>query len=674
MALTKATNRMIEGAKINVRDFGAVGDGVLGSVAFSAATHNGGQASNYPYQITTKVSGTNDTAAFISAVESLNDGESLYIPKGIYCLENSDLTDFLVTLTSKKNITIYGDGDGSKLFTYHDTTTASFGLIDFQGCENITIRDINVEIQAIGHSDYDVNGQLSWARAFMFSPIGGGNAYSLGAVTANQTSSNCHVRDCSFRINHPGGSYPGDPGASGLSGGTKMGGILFYGDYAPPAAIGDEPDTNLALVSNCSLTSCTFNETQARTIWGWMTTGLIIKDNVFKRAGGTRPSIRLLHLNDKVIVDGNVVHCENDWGDVYHDCGINLNHNRGQYLNTEACITNNVVYVQRGAGIIANGILNSLISNNIIKKADGYTNLTYSNIFSGILMNWNSDDSGKGKIDNVIVSNNVISRTVGGIQGSGFTNVMFTNNNISNLSSSNGLGKGIYISTVDNVVVSGNTISNPEVSGIYIANSGVWPYGGTVKVDNNLVIGATGRGIDWSQGSTNFESLIISNNVTKDNAVGYRAGAIAINNVSDGDTAVSSDNTNAVLETLLDGKVGYSTYSLGIERGSNANGEYVKYADGTLINTGSITAPAQTGLSAKGALYSSSWASTTFPIAFLNTDFSVDISNPDILGGNYVIPTTVSSTSASTLYMSVLTYQNSIPEVVFQYKAIGRWK
>jgi polygalacturonase len=28
MALTKATHRMIEGASVNVKDFGAVGDGV----------------------------------------------------------------------------------------------------------------------------------------------------------------------------------------------------------------------------------------------------------------------------------------------------------------------------------------------------------------------------------------------------------------------------------------------------------------------------------------------------------------------------------------------------------------------------------------------------------------------------------------------------------------------
>ena len=67
---------------------------------------------------------------------------------------------------------------------------------------------------------------------------------------------------------------------------------------------------------------------------------------------------------------------------------------------------------------------------------------------------------------------------------------------------------------------------------------------------------------------------------------------------------------NAVIPGLV-GTVGQSggvpTGAI-IERGSNANGEYVKYADGTMICSARIT------LTADGARYFATW---TFPAAFI---------------------------------------------------------
>lgn len=69
MALTKAHNRMIEGAVANVQDFGAVGDGV-----------------------------TNNQAAFEAAIAAAN---IIYIPEGLYLVDGS------LDISGKK---VYGDG------------------------------------------------------------------------------------------------------------------------------------------------------------------------------------------------------------------------------------------------------------------------------------------------------------------------------------------------------------------------------------------------------------------------------------------------------------------------------------------------------------------------------------------------------------------------------------
>ena len=55
MALTKAHSRMIDGSALNVRDYGAVGDG-----------------------------STNDTAAIQAALDALSSGQTLYFPDGTY--------------------------------------------------------------------------------------------------------------------------------------------------------------------------------------------------------------------------------------------------------------------------------------------------------------------------------------------------------------------------------------------------------------------------------------------------------------------------------------------------------------------------------------------------------------------------------------------------------------
>lgn len=90
MALTKATYSMIQGAPINVLDYGAVGNGVA-----------------------------NDYAAIVAALAALASagGGSLYFPAGTYLV--STTSDAGIAITSN-NISIFGEGDSSTLYVTRD--------------------------------------------------------------------------------------------------------------------------------------------------------------------------------------------------------------------------------------------------------------------------------------------------------------------------------------------------------------------------------------------------------------------------------------------------------------------------------------------------------------------------------------------------------------------------
>ena len=75
MSLTKATYSMIEGAPVNVLDYGAVGDGVA-----------------------------NDTAAF-AAARAAASGKKIYIPAGTYKINQA--------LTGATDFILEGDGTGA---------------------------------------------------------------------------------------------------------------------------------------------------------------------------------------------------------------------------------------------------------------------------------------------------------------------------------------------------------------------------------------------------------------------------------------------------------------------------------------------------------------------------------------------------------------------------------
>lgn len=104
-----------------------------------------------------------------------------------------------------------------------------------------------------------------------------------------------------------------------------------------------------------------------------------------------------------------------------------------------------------------------------------------------------------------------------------------------------------------------------------------------------------------------------------------------------------------------------------VERGSNANGEYVRFADGTQICTGQLTGPYAAGVN---SLIAVPW---TFPAAFSSSDYAISsygapAATNDLFGMVAYANNTPSSIIAN--YRNGSTAQNI---TLVKFSAIGRW-
>lgn len=102
-----------------------------------------------------------------------------------------------------------------------------------------------------------------------------------------------------------------------------------------------------------------------------------------------------------------------------------------------------------------------------------------------------------------------------------------------------------------------------------------------------------------------------------------------------------------------------------IERGSNANGEYVRFADGTQICT--FTGLANPANLTAGSIFKSSSLTWTFPAAF--------IANPTVSGASESINRWVDAygATAATALVTQFTHTSSAASINAQLMAIGRW-
>lgn len=104
-----------------------------------------------------------------------------------------------------------------------------------------------------------------------------------------------------------------------------------------------------------------------------------------------------------------------------------------------------------------------------------------------------------------------------------------------------------------------------------------------------------------------------------------------------------------------------------VERGSNANGEYVKYADGTMICTqpsfGTTTCD-----TVAGSVFSSGDLAWTFPVSFTSSSIVLGGS-----GGSTARWPAFSTPSSSAITFRMYSYVSSTFAGAVRVFAIGRW-
>ena len=109
-----------------------------------------------------------------------------------------------------------------------------------------------------------------------------------------------------------------------------------------------------------------------------------------------------------------------------------------------------------------------------------------------------------------------------------------------------------------------------------------------------------------------------------------------------------------------------------IERGSNANGEYVKFSDGTMICSILKTVTDQAINSTYGSLYTGT-RTWTFPAVFVDSPVVTASSAKWGTGAAWAITDGVSSVESATLRFFDVVSRSTGTNFIYSASAIGRW-
>lgn len=139
----------------------------------------------------------------------------------------------------------------------------------------------------------------------------------------------------------------------------------------------------------------------------------------------------------------------------------------------------------------------------------------------------------------------------------------------------------------------------------------------------------------------------------------------------DGETPLSAQNMNKIENQLEQNTNDIAGI---IESGSNSNGSWVKFSDGTMMCRGIVTTGDVT-FTAWGSLYQYEVPSVSFPSSFIDVPHIDFTSNNPSTEYNYCLEAgTYQTTKSETGIMRVVRPLATTGRIQIKWTAIGKWK
>lgn len=441
----------------NVKDFGAVGDGV-----------------------------TNDTQAFRDAEDSLpEDGGGIYIPSGTYIVAHRVL---------KQNITIFGDGESSVLKTQDSSeeldTDCPLRLLADYG----HVKDIKIDGNASGNPQID-----TMAKASYHDGIGIYANFCIveNVITDNVLGHSIIVWNRGFPLEEiPVGARHHNSIRYCIIKDTNGVQMRNSVDFASTEDVGIGEGYDQNINHNNEIVGCKLlgkNNIVIHTGWDVLIYGNFVKGGIGLHTNCRRVMIENNHVTDTISVQGGLAddvdeRRSRDVSIIGNLCygntsGRNITANRADRV----LISNNQCHNSVGEAIASLSTKDIIITNNFIHGHTSHgifiQNSEDVNI-EGNDINCKLTISGTGVGINVIETSSNINiqgnKIYGGagrgiIVSSGVSDVVISDNDINDVSN-----RGVLIYP-DNTVFKNNIINHPTQS-----NYAVWLYGNGIKFINNV--------------------------------------------------------------------------------------------------------------------------------------------------------------------------------------------